>query len=135
LTNYLVDNVPGTDLVGLKIRKPANVQDKVFGISLRHRYKLKPFVVWSVLAKVIQRKARFVLSDRFEVHLDHITMPAGNSKRAEKTKGRPLEVMSTIKKIIVRVKTALNCLAINLLSLWFVIMVTQSTNYIDMTKA
>jgi hypothetical protein len=64
-----------------------------------------------------------------------MTMPAGNNKRAEKTKGWPLELTSAIKKIIVRVKTALNCLAINLLSLWLVKMVTHSTNYIDMTKA
>jgi hypothetical protein len=33
LTNYLVDKVPGRDLVGLRIRNTDKVQDKVMGIS------------------------------------------------------------------------------------------------------
>jgi len=37
LANYLVDEVPNTDSVGLRIRNTENVQDKVVGISLRHR--------------------------------------------------------------------------------------------------
>ena len=50
--------------------------------------KVKPDVVWAVLGKVIQSNARFGLSDRLEVHLDHVRMPVGNGKKAEKTKGR-----------------------------------------------
>jgi len=49
------------------------------------------------------------MSDRLEVHLDHVRMPAGNGR--VKTKGRPLDVMSAIKSSIVRVKAAINCLA------------------------
>jgi len=60
---------------------------------------------------VIQSNARFGLSDRLKVHLDHVRMPAGNDKMSEKTKGRILDVLSVIKKNIVTVKTALNCLA------------------------
>ena len=56
------------DLVGLTIRNTENVQDKVFGISLRRRGQLKPDVVWGVLGKVIQSNARFGLADRLEVH-------------------------------------------------------------------
>ena len=81
LTNYLVDKVdkvPDRDLVGLRIRNTENVQDKVIGISLRRRDQLKADVVWSVLGKVIQSNARFVLTDRLEVHVDHVRMPAGN---------------------------------------------------------
>jgi hypothetical protein len=62
-----------------------------------------------VLGRVIQCNARFGLADRLEVHLDHVRMPAGNG--GVKTKGRSLDVMSAIKKSIVRVKAAINCLA------------------------
>ena len=128
LTNYLVDFVPGRDLVGLRIRNTENLQDKVVGISLRRRDQLKPDVVWGLLAKVIQSNARFGLTDRLEVHLDHARMPARNG--GCKTKGRSLDVLSAIKKGIVRVRAIVNCLAMHLLSLWLELMVTQSANHI-----
>lgn len=52
---------------------------------------------------------RFGLSDRIEVHLHHIRIPAGNCR--VKTKGRSLDMMSNIKKCIVVGKAALNCVA------------------------
>ena len=82
---------------------------EVVGISLRRKDQLKPDVVWRVLAKVIQSNARFGLSNRVEVHPDHVRIPAGNG--GVKTKGRSLDVMSAIKKNIVRVKAAINSLA------------------------
>ena len=111
LRNYLVNDVPERDLVGLRIRNTENVEDKVVGISLRRSDQLKPDVVWAVLGKVIQSNAKFGLTDRLEVHLDHVRMPAGNGKRAEKTKGRSLNVLSAIKKSIVTVQATVNCLA------------------------
>jgi hypothetical protein len=63
LTNYLVDEVPNRDLVGLTIRNTENVEDKVTGISLRRRDQLKPDVVWQILGKAIQSNARVVLPD------------------------------------------------------------------------
>jgi len=51
LTNYLVDDVRDRDLVGLRIRNTDNVQDKVVGIRFRRRGQLKPYVVWSILAR------------------------------------------------------------------------------------
>jgi len=53
LQDYLVDEVPDRDLVGLRIRNNENVRDKVVGISLRRRYQLKPDVIWDVLGKLI----------------------------------------------------------------------------------
>jgi hypothetical protein len=94
--------------VDLRIRNTENVQDKVVGISLRCRDRLKTDVVWSVLGKVIQSNDRFALSDRLKVHLDHVTMPLGNGR--EKTKGRYLSILSAIKRSIV-VKAAFLCLA------------------------
>jgi len=111
LTDYLVIDVPDRDLVGLRLRNTDNVEDKVVGISLRRHDQLKSDVVWAVLEKVIQSNPRIGLSDRLEVHLDHVRMRTGNGKRAEETKGRSLDVMSAIKKSIVTVKAALNCLA------------------------
>jgi hypothetical protein len=111
ITNYLVDEVADRDLVGLRIRNTENVQDKVVGISLRRRDQLKPDVVCDLFGKVIQSNARFGLTDRLEVHLDHVRMPVVNGKRAEKTKGRPLVVLSAIKKSIVVMKAAFLFLA------------------------
>jgi len=97
LTNYLVDEGNNRDLVRLRIRKTENVQDKVVGISFRRRDQLKSDLVWEIFSKVIQSNVRFSLTDRFEVHLDHIRMPAGNG--LEKTKGRSLDVMSALKRV------------------------------------
>ena len=80
LANYLTDKVPDRDLVGLRIRNTENVQDKVVGISLRRRDQLKADVVWSVLGKVIRSNAGFALTDRLEVHLDHVRTPLGNGR-------------------------------------------------------
>ena len=63
------------DLVGLRIRKTANVLHKVVPISLRRRDRFKLDVVWIVLGKVIQSNARFVLSGRFEVHVELVRIP------------------------------------------------------------
>jgi hypothetical protein len=49
----------------------------------------------------MQSNARFALTDRLEVHLDHVRMPAGNGKLAEKTKGRSLDLLSAIKSGVV----------------------------------
>jgi len=81
----------------------------VVGISLRRRDQLKPDVVWSVLGNVIQLHTRFAVTDRLEVHLDHVRMPVGYGQ--EKTKGRSLEVWSAIKGRIVVVKADFLCLA------------------------
>jgi len=45
LKNYLVDDVPGRDLLGLRIPNTENMEDKVVVISLRRRDQLKPDVV------------------------------------------------------------------------------------------
>ena len=76
----------------------------MIGFSLRPCDQLKPDVVWDVFGKVIQSNARLGLTDRLEVHLDHVRMPADNGK--EKTKRRSLYVLSVIKKCIVLVKAA-----------------------------
>jgi len=98
------------DLVGLRIRNTDNVQDKVVGISFRRSDQLKTDVVWGVPGKVVQANTRCGLSDRLEVHLDHVSMPVGKGKTAAKTKGRSLDVLSAIKKSIVKAKVLFLCL-------------------------
>ena len=55
-----------------------------------------------MLGKVVQSNARFGLSDRLEVHLEHVSKLVGNGR--EKTKVRQLDILSSIKKCIVKVK-------------------------------
>jgi hypothetical protein len=109
LTNYLVNEVPSRDLVGLRVRNTENLEDKTVAISLRRRDQFKSDQFYDTLGKIIQNNARFGLTDRLEVHTDHVRMPAGNSRA--KTKGRSLDVLSAIKRSIVVVKTAFLCLA------------------------
>jgi hypothetical protein len=56
----------------------------VVGTSFRRRDQLKPGVVWCALGKVVQSNARFGLSDRIEIHLEHIRMPGGNGSEKRK---------------------------------------------------
>jgi len=84
LTNCLVDKLIEIYLVGLKLRNPENVQDKVVGINLPRPDQLKHDVVWSVFGKVIQSYVRFFLTDCLKVHLDHVRKPDGNCR--EKTR-------------------------------------------------
>jgi len=67
---------------------------------------------------MIQSNAKFGLGDRLEVHLDHVRVLAGIGKRAEKTKRRSFDVIRAVKKSIVRIMVALNCLLLHILSLW-----------------
>jgi len=97
LNNYPFNDVHDSDLVRRRIR---NAQEKLMGISFRRHDRLKPDVVCGVLGKVIQSNARFGLSDRLEVHLDHVRMPAREGKKA---------VLSEIKKSTV-INAAFLCL-------------------------
>jgi hypothetical protein len=60
---------------------------------------MNPDVVWELLG-VIQSNARFGLTDRLEVRLDHVRLPAGNGKLAGKKKGRSIDVMSATMKAL-----------------------------------
>jgi len=73
----------------------------VVGISLCVRF--------GAYSRVIHSNTTFGLSDRLEVRLHHVRMSAGNG--TVKTKGRSLDAMRAIKKRIVTVKAAVNCLA------------------------
>jgi hypothetical protein len=57
LANYLVDEVPDKDLVGLKIRNTENMLDTFVGISMRHRDQFKTAVVRDIFGNFIQSNA------------------------------------------------------------------------------
>jgi len=97
--------------VGLRICITEKEEEKVVRISLRRRDHLKTDVVWGVLAKVIQSNDRFCLTDRLKVHVDYVRVLAGNGR--VKTKGRSFDDMSAIERSIVKVKAAINCLAMH----------------------
>jgi hypothetical protein len=117
-------------MLGLTVLNTENVKDEEVGISLRRRDQLKTDVVWDVLGKVIQSNARFGLSDRLEVRLDHVRMPASNSRL--KTKGLSLDVLSAVKRSIVAVKAAFLCLAYAFIIAMAHEVVTRNTNHIGM---
>jgi len=107
----LVDDARNSYLVGLRIRNTENIQDTVVGISFRRLEQIRPDEDWGLLGKFVYSNARMGLRYRLEVHLDHVRMPNFNVRTAEKTKGRPLNVLSEIKGIIVVVNAAFLCLA------------------------
>ena len=106
-----MDEVADIVLVAVRIRNTDNVQDKMIGVSFRRRDQMKRDLIWDVLTKVIQRNTIFGLTDRLVVHLDHVRIPVGNGKSAEKSKRRSLDVLSSIKRIIFAIKAAFLCLA------------------------
>ena len=63
------------------------------------------------------------------MQLEHVRIPVGNGKLAEKSIGRSLDVLSAIRKSIVAVNAAL-CLAHALIIAMVLVMVTPSTHYI-----
>ena len=69
------------------------------------------------------------MSDR---HLDHVRMPAGNGRTAEKTKGTSLDILSAIKTSIVKVNSNCLCLASALIIAMAKVNGDPSINHIEM---
>ena len=57
-------------------------------------------LIWSgkFFPKSFKTNAWFGLIDRFEVHFDHVRMPAGSG--IDETKGPSLNVLSAIKRVL-----------------------------------
>jgi hypothetical protein len=109
LTKFVVNEIPGRDLVGMRIRNIENVCDKVVCISFRPCDQFSYNLVWEALGKVVQSNAVFGLTDRLEVCFDHVRMPLGKGR--VRTKGRSLDVMGAVKRSIVVVRGTSLCLA------------------------
>jgi len=111
LFDYVLQDVSDEDIVGISIQNQVNQNDKPIGISFRRKDQLSGEVIWSVFEKVSQSNARFNALDTLVVTVHSVTMPVGYGKRAIKSMGRPLSVMSHLKRSIVDVKAEENCLA------------------------
>lgn len=109
LDELLKDTDPG-DMVGLTIRNTDNLQDKPVGISMRRSDQISADVVWSVMSKIIQSNARFLINDKITIHVDHVRMPLGNGRSFLKTNGQSVDTVSHLKRSIVEVKAKHQCL-------------------------
>jgi len=78
-------------------------------VSFRRKDQISPDVIWSVFGKVAQSNARFNALDRLVLTVHYVKMPVGHGRIA--TKGRSLETLVHLKKSIIEVKAAKNCLA------------------------
>jgi hypothetical protein len=110
LFDYALRDCDDSDMVGITISNEVNVQDKAIGISFRRKDQINSDVIWSVFAKVAQSNARFNALDRLVVTVHSVKMPIGNGLGI-KAKGRQLETMVRLKRSIIEVKAAENCLA------------------------
>jgi hypothetical protein len=93
------------------IHNADNQQDRPIGLSIRRRDQTSRDVLWSVFERVTQSNARHQALDTLTFHMTSVKMHVGFGKRVEKTKGRPLSVMTHLKRSIVEVNTEENCLA------------------------
>ena len=106
-----MQDVSDDDVVGITIQNQVNLNDKHIGISFRRKDQLSGEVIWSVFEKVSQTNARFNALDTLVVTVHSVKMPVVYGKHAIKSMGRPLSVMSHLKRSIVEVKADENCLA------------------------
>jgi hypothetical protein len=112
LFEYVLRDSSDSDMVGITIRNEVNENDKVIGLSFRRRDQLSADVIWSVFEKVSQSNSAFKALDRLVVTVHSVRMPVGFGRRdALKTMGRPISVMAHLKRSILEVKAADNCLA------------------------
>ena len=112
LFEHALRDVGDGDMVGIAIHNEYNQNDKPIGISFRRRNLLSVDAIWSVFGKVTQSNARFNALDTLTV-VHSVTMPGGFGQRGDgiKTMGRPISVMTHLKKNIVQVTSETNCLA------------------------
>jgi hypothetical protein len=110
LLEYALRECRACDMVGVTIRNVVNVQDKAIGISFSKKDELSEDVISNVSEKVTQSNATFNALDKLIVEVHSVRMPVGFDGGV-KTKGRPLSVMAHLKKSIVQVTAAENCLA------------------------
>jgi len=104
LIEHVLRDVSNSDMVGITIQNQVNQNDKPITISFRRKDQLSADVIWSVLEKVSQSNSRFDALYTLVVTVHSERMPVGFGKRAIKSRGRPLSVMTHLNTSIVEVK-------------------------------
>jgi len=109
LFGYALRDLEDSDMVGITISNVVEVKDRAIGISFRRRDQITGDVIWSVFEKVAQSNARFNDLDKLVMTFHSVKMPIGHGKIT--SKGRPFQIMASLKRSIVQVKAESNCLA------------------------
>jgi len=111
LVEHALREVDDSDMVGMIIQNQVNQNDKPIGISFRRKDQLSADVIWNVFERVSQSNSRFNALDTLVVTMHSVKMPVGFSRRAMKSKEKPLSVMAHLKQSIVEVQAEENYLA------------------------
>jgi len=111
LFDYALRDLEDSDMVRITISNEVEVKDITIGISFRRRDQITGDVIWSVFEKVAQSNARFNALDKLVMTVHSVRMPIGRGGNGIMSKGRPLEIMASLKRSIVQVKAESICLA------------------------
>jgi len=99
LFEYALRDLENSDMVGITISNEVEVKDKAIRISFRRKDQITGDVIWSVFEKVAQSDVRFNALHKLVMTVHSVRMPIGNG-RVIATKGRPLENMVRLKKVL-----------------------------------
>jgi len=98
LFRHVLKNLNESDMVGIRIQSREN-QNKPIGVSFRRKDQLAADAILSLLQKVTQSNARFNALDKLIMTVHSVRMHVGFRKRGMKSRGRPLSVMTYLKKV------------------------------------
>jgi len=98
IENALHD-IDDSDMVGMTIQNQVNQNDKPIGISFRRKDQLSAEVIWSVFEKVSHSNSRFNALDTLVETVHSVRLPVGFGKHAITSRGRPLSVLRTSRKV------------------------------------
>jgi len=99
LFEHALRDLEDSDMVGITISNEVEVKDRAIGISFRRKDQITGDVIWSVFEKVAQSNARFNALDKLVVTVHSVRMPIGHGGDGIVTMGRPLELMTRLKKV------------------------------------
>jgi hypothetical protein len=100
ILEYALYDRDDTDMIGLTITNEQNVGDKAVGISFCRKDQLSVEAIWAVFEKLMQSNTRSNALDRLNIQIHAVRMPNGSGR--VKAKGRPLSVMTHLKKVLSR---------------------------------
>ena len=102
LLKHALNDLGDADVVGIVIHNEINQNERAIGITFRRRDQLSGDVIWSVFEKAAQSNGRFNVLDKLTLVVHAVRMLVGFG--GVKTKGRPLSVMTHLKRSINEVK-------------------------------
>lgn len=110
LLKHTLNDLGDADTVGIIVIHNEIIQnERPIGIIFRRRDQISGDVISSVFEKAAQSNDRFNVLDKLTLVVHAIRMPEGFG--GVRTKGRPLSVMTHLKRSIIEVKAETNCLA------------------------